>query len=195
MEHSEDIDATEHVEESEPIEIEPVITPAQTPEIVWTLENLWRAAQRVSGSLLVPESIRGHADAVVAVMLTGRELGLAPMASLRVIDFIEGRPALSALGMRAVVQGHGHRITIVESTSEKATVSGERTDTYEEASVTWTIEDAKNAGLVQGKNGPKLDWSRFSKQMLVARATTELCRQLFSDLILGAAYSPDELSD
>lgn len=184
------------------METEPEVLPA-APEPAapalqdefWTLDTMWRTAQRIANTAIVPSAIRGKPDAVIAVMLTGREIGLEPMASLAAIAFIQGKPSLNALGMRAVVVGRGHQIETLEADANHAVVFGRRADTKQEEKVTWTIAEAEAAGLLQGEDGPRLNWKRWPADMNVARATARLCRRLFSDCILGVAYLPEELEE
>jgi len=56
--------------------------------------------------------------------------------------------------------------------------------------VVWTIEDAERAELA-GKQ--KKNWNQYPRAMLLARATTELARSLFPDVVLWAGYEPSEL--
>lgn len=52
-------------------------------------------AQRLVKGGLLPRSIQTP-EAAFTIMVTGRELGLTAMQSLRSIDVIEGKPTLSA---------------------------------------------------------------------------------------------------
>jgi RecT family len=145
-----------------------------------------RLAGRIHNTRFVPKALRGDPHEVLACILTGAELGLGPMTSLRMINVIDGRPAASAELMRALVNRAGHRLSVVEAKQDKVTLYGRRRDTGSEATVTWTVEDAKRAQL-WGKGA----WSTYPRSMLLARATSELCRQIFSDVI-GGLYTPEE---
>jgi hypothetical protein len=146
----------------------------------------WRLAKRIHQTPFVPASLRGHPESVLACILTGDELGLGPMQSLRMVNVIEGRPAASAELMRALVNRAGHRIDVVESRQDRVTLAGRRRDTGAQAKVTWTIGDAQRAKLT---GNPA--WAKYPRSMLLARATSELCRALFADVI-GGLYTPEE---
>jgi hypothetical protein len=146
----------------------------------------WRLARRIHHTPFVPSALRGDPASVLACILTGDELGLGPMQSLRMVHVIEGRPAASAELMRALVNRAGHRIDVVESRQDRVTLAGSRRDTGANAKVTWTIGDAQRAKLT---GNPA--WVKYPRSMLLARATSELCRALFADII-GGLYTPEE---
>lgn len=152
-------------------------------------ESLWKLSQRISNTPFVPTALRGKNEAVLACVLYGAELGLGPMQSLNSIHVIEGRTAMSPELMRAMVARHGHRIDVVENSATACEVKGMRSDTGSTATVRWTMEDAKLAGLA-GKN----NWKTYPRAMLLARATSELCRIVFPDVIAGLSYTPEEVS-
>ena len=152
-------------------------------------ESLWKLSQRVSNTPFVPTALRGKNEAVLACVIYGAELGLGPMQSLNSIHVIEGRTAMSPELMRAMVARHGHRIDVIENSSTACEVEGTRSDTGSTAKVRWTMEDAKLAGLA-GKN----NWKTYPRAMLLARATSELCRIVFPDVIAGLSYTPEEVS-
>ena len=149
-----------------------------------------RLAEAIAKTEMVPQVLRGRADAVVAVMLAGYELGLGPMQSLQTIDLIQGRPALSPEGMRALVLSHGHGQN-VEAADHHSKVSCHRREWPPEndwRTFTFTIADAERADLL-GKD----NWKKYPRAMLMARATGEACRAVFADVIAGLGYTPDEL--
>jgi hypothetical protein len=151
-------------------------------------ESTWKLANRVHQTPFVPKAMQGKPEHVLACVLYGNELGLGPMQSLNSIHVIEGRAAASPELMRALVAKAGHRIDVTENTNDTCVMKGTRFDTGAEATVTWTLEDAKNANLT-GKD----NWKKYPRAMLVARATSELCRLLFPDIIAGLSYTPEEM--
>lgn len=152
-------------------------------------EMMWKLSQRVSNTPFVPSALRGKPEAVLACILYGSELGIGPMQSLNSIHVIEGRTAMSPELMRAMVARHGHRIDVIENSTTACEVKGIRADTGSTATVRWTMEDAKLAGLA-GKN----NWKTYPRAMLLARATSELCRIVFPDIIAGLSYTPEEVA-
>ncbi len=158
------------------------------PDVLNTAHKL---ATQISSTDFVPKAFRGKPEAVMAALLTGRELGLGPMTALQRIHVIEGKAGLDAQGMRAQVLAAGHELWIVESTPERCTVAGRRRGSEHIQQISWTIQDARNAGLAN-RNGP---WKTYPRQMLQARATAELCRLIAPDALGGLAYSSEELAD
>jgi hypothetical protein len=153
------------------------------------------AAHEIAVSLVrtsfVPEGFRGKPDEATAAILAGIEVGLQPMAALRSFDVIQGTAAPRANTLRAIVQSQGHDVWVVESTETRAIVAGLRRGSTQEQRSTWTIDRAKRLGLTGKKN-----WQAQPQAMLVARATSELCRLIASDAILGLSpYSIEELVD
>lgn len=152
-------------------------------------ETLWKLSQRVHQTPFVPKGLQGKPESVLACVLYGAELGLGPMQSLNSIHVIEGRTAMSPELMRAMVARHGHRIDVVENSNTACELKGSRVDTGSTATVRWTIDDAKNANLA-GKD----NWKKYPRAMLMARATSELCRILFPDIVAGLSYTPEEVA-
>jgi len=156
-----------------------------------------RAAHQIATSLVktsfVPAQYRDKPHEAAAAILAGAEMGIpGPMAALRAFHPINGTPTLSALAMRAIVQSHGHELRIVHSDDTRAEVAVRRRGDSEWQISVWTIERAKLAGLVGGKNP---NWKTNPAAMLVARATSEGSRWVASDALMGMPYSAEELQD
>lgn len=150
-------------------------------------------AQQIAKTEFVPATLRNRPEAVLACFMTGQELGIAPMQSLRQIDIIEGRPALRAELMRAIVLDRGHSLWFgdgAEFTSTRVVAYGQRKDGGPVIRVEWNMDMAKKAGLDGKKN-----WRTMARQMLSARATSEVCRLTFPDVIAGMGYTKEELED
>jgi hypothetical protein len=149
-----------------------------------------KLATYIAATDFVPKAYRGQDAAVAAAILAGREMGIGPMTALQHLYVVDGRPAMSAQLMRALVFAHGHTIRVVECNSERCTLVGRRAGDSHEAPVTWSMEDARRAQV-----STRTNWARYPRQMLLARATGELCRAVFPDVIGGMAYTLEEADD
>lgn len=123
------------------------------------------------------------------VLATGSELGLSAMQSIRSINIIEGKPAVSADLLVALVHKSGKAKCFkeIESTDKKSVWRAQRVDEDEPTVFEFTIEDAKRANLTNKKV-----WQSYPKQMLSHRARAALARKVFPDVILGV-YTTEEL--
>lgn len=157
----------------------------------WTdvVQQVAQFGAQIAQTEFVPKALRGKPAAVVGAIMYGREIGLAPMMSLQNLHVIEGKPSVSAEGQRALVLQAGHELVVVDSTGAKCTIKGRRRGSEEWSSVTWTLDDARAAGLLH-----KDVWKKYARQMLMARATAELCRNMFPDVIRGL-MATEELED
>lgn len=154
------------------------------------LQSAAATAREICQTEFVPAALRGKAAAVTAAILAGSEMGLGPMTSLMHIHMIDGRPSLSSEMQRGLVLGLGHHLRYREMTTTRCVVDGQRRGETDWTTVTWTIDDAKRAGL-DGKQ----NWRKYPRRMLAARATGELCRMLFADALAGMPFSAEELED
>lgn len=153
-------------------------------------EDAWKLAARIAGTSFVPEGLRDDPNAVLAAILWGGEVGIGAIQALNGIDVIKGKVSPSAELMRALVLRAGHTLHIEESSSERCTIFGKRRDGTAEMRVTWTLDDAKRAGLLGGSG-----WTKYPRAMLLARSSSEICRGIFSDAIAGLGYAPDETAE
>jgi hypothetical protein len=133
-------------------------------------------------------AVKSEAEALV-ILMTGRDLGLSSMQALRGISVVQGRPVLGADLMVAVVLASDkcEYWQSIESTPEKCTIETKRRGSRGPVRKTWTVEDARRAGL--GGKGP---WQQYPSQMLRHRCAADLARECYPDLLLGI-YSPDEI--
>ena len=146
-------------------------------------------ADRIADTEFVPKALRNKPAAIAACILTGRELGIGPMASLKSIHIVQGVPSLSAEYKRARALAAGHQIVIDESNGTRCVVRGRRANSEQWVTVTWTMDHARRAKLAA-----KEVWQQYPQRMLQARATSELCDLLFPDATLGLPTT-EELED
>lgn len=139
-------------------------------------------AKAIAATEFVPRAMRHNAAAISAAILYGDEVGLGPMQSLAKIVVIDGRPTLYAEAQRALVFAAGHELWLDELTSSRATWAGKRAGTDTVTRVTWSLDDARRAGLA-GREA----WRKYPRQMLSARASAELVRAMFADVVGGLA--------
>jgi hypothetical protein len=131
----------------------------------------------------------GEQAGVMMIMLAARELGIPPMQALNGgLNIINGKVEFSARMMNALIRRSGHQITIKESSDGKCVLLGRRADNGDTATVSYSIEEARMAGLVKTGGG----WTKNPKDMCFARALSRLARQLFSDVI-GIGYVEGEI--
>lgn len=151
----------------------------------------------------------GSQEAIYAVIVRGRSLGLDATTALAVFHNIQGRIAMHADLIEALVlrSGKAEYFEMVESTARKAVYATKRIGNRHEQKMEFTIEDAFAAELVvkdptgvdgyngRDKNGEPTkssNWSKYRATMLRHRCKTQLARAVYSDVVLGL-YSPDEL--
>lgn len=153
----------------------------------------WEVMRSQADELLksgfLPKSIRTPEQAI-AIMQTGKELGLGPMQSLRGIHVIDGKPAMSAdlIAGLALARVPGSTLRVVESTNLVCRVEAGRAG-QALTPFSFSMDDAKAAGLTG-----KPVWRQYPRAMLRARCLTEACRAVFPDVVMGL-YSPEELED
>lgn len=172
-----------------PDEAVPSNAPARIVGGIPYFEQYMMLAERISRTAMVPQTLRGKPDEVLAVVMYGAELGIGPMQALQQINFIAGKPSASAELLRALVLEAGHQF-IVTADKEKATAQCKRKDWGEWQTTTFTLEDALTAGLIHGTNS---GWSKYPDQMMAARVTSKACRMWFADVISGMSYTPEEV--
>lgn len=146
-----------------------------------------------------PKGFRGNKESTATAILAGMELGFSPSRALRSFYVVEGTATLSAEAMRALILARGHEFEVTERSPERVVVRGRRRGETDWTEVTWTIEDAIRAKLVERGadgtlKGSRDPWWKYPATMLANRATTDLGKLKFADVI-GGMDSPDEVLD
>lgn len=179
-----------------------------------TFEETLRVARAVVASGLAPAALIGKltgddaAAAVAVAIMSGAELGLKPMVSLRSFTVINGKPALYGDGLINVVRMSG-KVAYLRTGCDEINgkligyCEAKRLDTSEEKRVEFSQDDAVRARLWDDRatvrkqvwdNGQKVwkndvpndaPWYRFPKRMLAWRAAGYCLRELFGDVLGG----------
>jgi hypothetical protein len=180
------------VREVERGEVDAVWLPATLPSLA-DLDIIDRIAARAAASAYIAGARTPERAAML--ILAGREVRIGPWQALTGIHIIKDRPCLSANLMGALVQRfireqRGGIFRVTEHTEQRCTIEYRRPEWQTSSAVTWTIEDARRAGLV-GEGG---NWTKFPRQMLFSRATGEAARAGFPDVVAGL-YTIEEADD
>jgi hypothetical protein len=150
------------------------------------INSVWRLAQYASKSGLV----KTNAYDAFFVIQYGWELGISPMAALQGIYVVNKKPTCSGQFMLALIRRSGLADSIsIEGDSEKATVTMSRKSPAETYTATFTMQDARKAGLAN-----KDVWKSYPAAMLKWRAVSDCGRFLFGDVI-GGLYTVEEIAD
>jgi 5'-3' exonuclease len=147
----------------------------------------------------------GNPDAVFAVILRGRSLGIDASTALSCFHIIEGKPVMHASLIVALVHrsGKAKYFQLLESSSTVAKYVTHREGDPRPVTMSFDVEDALAAGLLEmhqgklrgvSKSGKPSNWDKYRRTMLRWRAATELARAVYPDVVTGL-YTPDEVSD
>lgn len=159
-----------------------------TANLPAVIESQMALAKALATSSLVPRDYRNQPSNVLMAISMGHALGLEPAIALTGIKVIDGTPSLSAQLQAALVRRAGHKLRVTHKDGTATAVLIRRDDPEHEHVAVWTMERAQRAGLA-GKGA----WRTYPEAMLSARALTEVIRMAASDVLLGIAYTAEEL--
>ncbi len=158
-------------------------TPSPVPAVDYGREL--EGARMLLRSGLLPDAIKTPESALF-IILTGRDMGLSPVQSLRGIYVIKGKVEVSAdlqLGLFHRAGGRSHLVTL---TAEEAVLRLDASWLLEPHTESFTMEDARRANLVSG------NYKLFPKPMLRSRAITAGLKSIGFDATAGM-YAPGEI--
>lgn len=149
-----------------------------------------KIAIALSTTAFVPAAMKGKPEEITGAILFGRELGLDPMMALQTINIIQGRPTLTANAMRGLAMAAGVEFRLDETTETRCVMSALSPGAAGWTTVSWTLDQARKLGLLSKEN-----WKNQPGAMLIARATSQLCRLVAANVLIGAPYSTEEVRD
>jgi len=156
-----------------------------------TFSEAQTMAQYLCKSALLPPDLRGKEHDVLVTMATGAELGLSPMASFRGIYVVKGRPFLASDLMVALVRRSGlcEYFRPAQPPTDQAAVWVTKRRGEEPVTLSFTIEQAKKAGYLEGRADSP--WHTRPRRMLANRCTSELCKVVYPDVLFGVGLVDD----
>lgn len=156
-------------------------TPSRMGDLLTFSEGLLKSG-------FLPAAIRTKEQAA-AIILTGQELDLPPMLSLREVNVIQGKPTLSAQLMLTLAYTRipGFRMNVIESTDTRCVMEfirpGQKPYQHE-----FTAQDAEALKLHEKDN-----WKKQRKTMLRWRCASSGLRVTAPDAIAGF-YTAEEIN-
>jgi hypothetical protein len=157
-----------------------------TNQEIQTLQQIGAMAIKTG---FLPSSIKTPEQAII-IALKGKELGIPPFQAFSQISIVQGKPTISAELMLALVYKNvqSAEINFVQSDNTTCIIEARRNNAHKFSRFEFSINDAKNAGLLDKDN-----WRKYTAAMLRARGITAMARAIFSDAIAGVSYTPEEL--
>lgn len=149
----------------------------------------WTTMTQMAAALVktkfLPQAIQTPEQAV-AIMLTGRELGLPPMAALSQINVIQGKPTLSAELMLALI----NRSRLAENIEIVATVEGAVVTMKRKGRAPYVARFGPTEAKAMGLDGNP-NYKKQAATMYQWRAVSMAARAVFPDVVLGL-HTPEE---
>lgn len=144
-----------------------------------------------------------NADAILAVIIRGRELGLGALTALDVFHVVEGRPVPHAHLIVARAESHPdcEYIRMVESTDESATYETKHRAHPTPTRLVYTLAQAQQAGRAPaklrsraevGERDSRSQWEKMPAEMLRKTCAVQLVRIVYPSAALGL-YAVEEL--
>ncbi len=164
-----------------------VVARQVTPDL-WSMITTIAAEAHKAHTL----GVTSQAEAAMKI-LTGHELGLPPMASLRMVYIVKGKAAIQPKGAWALIIGHPEFAGIVEErlVDDKDRFLGYaitlRRKNGMQARRQFTLADAARAGLADKDN-----WKGYPEHCAFWRAMAFAQDAVFPDVLMGL-YRADEI--
>ncbi len=154
-------------------------------KVNYTITEIEKMAEYVASSGLFGVKDKKQA---VALLLLAQSEGLHPMTAVRKYHIIQGKPAKTAETMLAEFKQVGGKVKWHQLDNNIADATFISPD-GDEIRITWTLEDAKRAGLHNREN-----WKKYPRAMLRSRVISEGIRTIYPQIVFGV-YTPDEVID
>lgn len=161
--------------------------PNWNPQVV--MEDLSNTQKMCNALMQTPHYKKMGAEGIFAIVQKAKALKLNPMDALNGGMYcVQGKVEMASNMMIQLVRQAGHSVTKDRRSDDTACIlHGKRKDNGDTWTESFSITDAKRAGIY------KNTWEKFPRNMLFARALSNLARQLFPD-VLGGCYVEGEIA-
>lgn len=173
--------------------------PAFMVEASQSIEKLMEYAKLYLKSGLAPDHFHGKPEAVVIAVQQGLSIGMTTSQALQQIVVIKGTATIKGDGAKALIMGSGlcgswieKETGSIETDDFTVEITSTRKDNNSTISKSFSIADAKRAGLWVSEEAVKRDsrkgssaWYKFPKRMIAYRALGFLARDLYPDVMQG----------
>jgi len=148
------------------------------------LDAMLELAKQLVPTGFLPDHIKS-AGQCVAIILTGRELGMQPMRAIRSLQMVKGKVVENADSQLARFKSDKGKAVFKELTDTKA-VLWLKHPNGDEHTETFGLEDAKRAGLLSNPS-----WQKYPRAMLRSRCITAGLKSVGWEGGVGT-YDPEE---
>lgn len=146
-------------------------------------------AKALSHSAMFAKRFNGNPADVLGAVMLGKSMGIEPISALTSINVINGTPTASAMLIAALVRRAGHKVEYRrDPVKQSVSCTITRADDGTSVTETWSMDRAKRMGLA-GRGM----WAKDPMTMLSWRALTSAARLAVPDVVLGLAYTPEEI--
>jgi len=152
-----------------------------------TLDVVLRKAEILLKSGMLPKELNTK-EKIAVLIMKAKELNMPALEAISHLYVVNQKVAIDSSGMLALILRSGLAKKIhFGGDGTSAWCEMERKDGVISFKYTFTIEDAKRAGLLS-----KESWQKYTKELLIARAISGCARKVFPDVV-GGLYTVEEL--
>jgi hypothetical protein len=146
-----------------------------------------RKAEILLKSGMLPKELNTR-EKIAVLIMKAKELNMPALEAISHLYVVNQKVAIDSSGMLALILRSGLAKKIqFGGDGTSAWCEMERKDGVISFKYTFTIEDARRAGLLN-----KESWQKYTKELLVARAISGCARKVFPDVV-GGLYTVEEL--
>lgn len=164
------------------------------------VEQIEASINLVNSLMKIPHYAKLTAPVIFMMEQKARTLGMHPLDALNGAMYPTkgGKIELSAEAMNGLIRSRGHSIKQhPDSTNDRCILIGTRADNGDTMTVSFSLEEARQAGLLERspRNPDYVSvWLKYPVDMMFCRALSRLARRLFPDVIKGC-YIKGEISE